>query len=635
MRNICLVVTMVVSAMTTSLSGQGIAVNSDGSSPDSATMLHVKSEMRFGVKIEALYSDSDSAYGLFIHNANPGTNYGSFISLDAENAAQQVGSHQRITSSGEGWHAGVSNVIVGTGDGPRHGTYNEMNGESEGNQYGTTNAINNSGAGDYFGVNNEVFGTGSGTHYGTSNGISGTGSGDHFGSYNWLTGSGSGIQYGTRNDIENSADGNHFGNYNYLVGSGGGVHYGTFSTLRGMGTGWQVGSFHEILNESNGMHFGLYNKLTGEGMGMHTGAYNELSGSGQGLQIGTRQDITNSGNATHYGNFNGLSGSGSGEHYGIKSILTGFGSGNQYGNYNSVLNGGNAEHYGTYNEVSGQGSGDHYGVYNLLEGSGTGDRYGIYSMVASAADGKHYAGFFEAPGDQDAFAAVFQSGNVVVNESGGDYDFRVESNLMPNMFMVDADADAVKITHGHMDTSSWGLYIANAANNSALGGFRLCDSGYVEVTAQANIASPNFARLSSTGAWTAVSDARLKTGVTTSHGLLAKALALRPVSYAFINERDSSTNLGFIAQEVRNVLPEMVESGEYLSVNYSGMSTVAIGAVQELNQKVEQQQSEIDWLKQQNIQLQEQLQQLGALYAELKTDSARSSAGEQAVNDED
>jgi hypothetical protein len=53
---------------------------------------------------------------------------------------------------------------------------------------------------------------------------------------------------------------------------------------------------------------------------------------------------------------------------------------------------------------------------------------------------------------------------------------------------------------------------------------------------------------------------------------------------------DSPRHLGFIAQEVREVLPEYVvgdETTDTLTVNYGQMSVVAIGAIQELKAEIE------------------------------------------------
>jgi subtilisin-like proprotein convertase family protein len=131
--------------------------------------------------------------------------------------------------------------------------------------------------------------------------------------------------------------------------------------------------------------------------------------------------------------------------------------------------------------------------------------------------------------------------------------------------------------------TGWQMLFTNSANATFRGGMRLADSGFLELTNSASSPTPNLARLSSTGGWTAVSDARLKTNVTTAEGNLAAAMKLRPVNFRW--KGDGAEDFGLIAQEVRAVLPKLVtgdEAKDSLTLNYSQLSVVAIGAIQEL-----------------------------------------------------
>lgn len=137
----------------------------------------------------------------------------------------------------------------------------------------------------------------------------------------------------------------------------------------------------------------------------------------------------------------------------------------------------------------------------------------------------------------------------------------------------------------------WHMLFTNFAVNNFRGGARLADSGFFEMTNNAGAANPNFARLSSTGSWTAVSDARLKSDITTADGNLDAVLRLRPVNFRW--KGDGAQDFGLIAQEVRQVLPKLVtgdEAKDSLTLNYSQLSVVAIGAIQE-------QQAQINMLK--------------------------------------
>ena len=101
-------------------------------------------------------------------------------------------------------------------------------------------------------------------------------------------------------------------------------------------------------------------------------------------------------------------------------------------------------------------------------------------------------------------------------------------------------------------------------------------------------------------AFTNYSDARLKKNIRTiGSGVLDKIMQLRPVQFNYNEEylvlyNDtaslSKTYKGFIAQEVREVFPEMVGSTkvkgkEYYDLNTSNLQVYLVKAVQELNQK--------------------------------------------------
>jgi subtilisin-like proprotein convertase family protein len=146
--------------------------------------------------------------------------------------------------------------------------------------------------------------------------------------------------------------------------------------------------------------------------------------------------------------------------------------------------------------------------------------------------------------------------------------------------------------------TGWQTVWNNTVASSFRGGARLSDAGNFEMTNTANLTTPNFARLASTGAWTAVSDGRLKTDVTNAENNLAAAMKLRPVNFRW--KATGMQDFGLIAQDVRSVLPTLVvgdEGTESLTVNYSQLSVVAVGAIQEQQREIASQRSEIDSLK--------------------------------------
>ena len=101
------------------------------------------------------------------------------------------------------------------------------------------------------------------------------------------------------------------------------------------------------------------------------------------------------------------------------------------------------------------------------------------------------------------------------------------------------------------------------------------------------------------------SDERLKKDIQDSDLGLDFINKLRPVSYKFKKDKqDKKLKYGIIAQEVQEVLKDghedfagITEKGEYLGADYVQFIAPLMKAVQELSEKVESQQKEIEELK--------------------------------------
>ncbi len=97
------------------------------------------------------------------------------------------------------------------------------------------------------------------------------------------------------------------------------------------------------------------------------------------------------------------------------------------------------------------------------------------------------------------------------------------------------------------------------------------------------------------------SDARLKRNVENIQSPLGKVMQLRGVTYNWIDTAKMGTQreMGFLAQELEKVVPEVVSSGgEYKSVNYPVLTAL-------LTEAVKEQQTEIDNLKKEISELKE------------------------------
>ena len=103
-----------------------------------------------------------------------------------------------------------------------------------------------------------------------------------------------------------------------------------------------------------------------------------------------------------------------------------------------------------------------------------------------------------------------------------------------------------------------------------------------------------------TTGWYNDSDARLKKNISTIDNALEKVMALRGVNYNWKDSnRPNGNHIGFIAQEVLQIIPEVVnKSGNgYYGVDYSALTALLVNATQELSSLANGQQTQITTLE--------------------------------------
>jgi len=97
-----------------------------------------------------------------------------------------------------------------------------------------------------------------------------------------------------------------------------------------------------------------------------------------------------------------------------------------------------------------------------------------------------------------------------------------------------------------------------------------------------------------------ISDARLKTNILDIRYGLDAVLKIRPVQYNWKEGDDKETKLGFLAQELRKIIPEAVagdENKETLAVNYIELIPVLTNAIKQQQQQIDELKKEIKSLK--------------------------------------
>ena len=107
------------------------------------------------------------------------------------------------------------------------------------------------------------------------------------------------------------------------------------------------------------------------------------------------------------------------------------------------------------------------------------------------------------------------------------------------------------------------------------------------------------------GAYNQLSDARVKRDIVSLDPVLERILQLRPTSYQYRdNAPEEDPSLGFIAQEVEEVFPELVNNKEDVrSLSYAEFTVLAIKAIQEQQEILEKQQAELKSLQEEVKQL--------------------------------
>ncbi|WP_363152164.1 tail fiber domain-containing protein [uncultured Mucilaginibacter sp.] len=105
--------------------------------------------------------------------------------------------------------------------------------------------------------------------------------------------------------------------------------------------------------------------------------------------------------------------------------------------------------------------------------------------------------------------------------------------------------------------------------------------------------------------WVNASDARLKRDILPLHKYgLAQVMQLKPVTYFYKSDKTNHPEVGFIAQDVQKIIPEVVSGkegdlskGETLGLSYGNLVPVLTKAIQEQQKQIEAQQKQIDELK--------------------------------------
>lgn len=204
------------------------------------------------------------------------------------------------------------------------------------------------------------------------------------------------------------------------------------------------------------------------------------------------------------------------------------------------------------------------------------------------------------------FTAASTLGNSVIYQSSSKIGIGTTApNKKLHVYDVSANAE-IDIQSTAAASSWWGIY-HNATSDDlvlwkdAADRFTFTDDGKFGVGVVPSVSIQTGGDITATGNVTAAaflysSDARLKTNVKTINNPLETIKSLRGVTFNW--GKNNQPSLGFIAQEVEKVLPQLVheqEGQKYLE--YGNMTAVLVEAVKAQQQQIEELQAEIEQLK--------------------------------------
>lgn len=166
------------------------------------------------------------------------------------------------------------------------------------------------------------------------------------------------------------------------------------------------------------------------------------------------------------------------------------------------------------------------------------------------------------------------------------------------------------ITNGHAKSTSADAKIALKAHTTTDGtGLYVHNNGTVSIGSSTAPASTETLKVTgnivATAEVTAYSDERIKKNIKSSQDVLNKVNEIRVVDYELVEDMTHKKRIGVIAQELLAIFPEFVSGSreDYFSVNYAQLSAIALKAIQELSDKVNEQEERIKMLEEKLNQL--------------------------------
>ncbi|MDU1891834.1 MAG: tail fiber domain-containing protein [Dysgonomonas sp.] len=191
------------------------------------------------------------------------------------------------------------------------------------------------------------------------------------------------------------------------------------------------------------------------------------------------------------------------------------------------------------------------------------------------------------------------SNNVVIGTKAGSNNYIGSNNIY-----IGTEAGPTLVESGDTDVSNR-LQVGNWIYGDLSGtNYRIGINGKPGMTSAVAAEVLQVNGKIKSGGHSTFSDRRLKKNINNMSYGLADVMKLRPVTYQFKNDKSNENKVGFIAQEVKEVIPEVasgtegdMEKGEVLSIAYGELTAILTKAIQEQQAQIEVQQKLIERLE--------------------------------------
>jgi hypothetical protein len=304
---------------------------------------------------------------------------------------------------------------------------------------------------------------------------------------------------------------------------------------------------------------------------------------------------------------------------GEKNVYIGYKAGFKNNSYSNVLIGweAGANLQAGYDNVyigykTGHAGHGQYNVYIGHEAGAANAGGSLNTFVGKSAGKSHQTGGHNVYiGIQSAYNKTSGNYNTFVGPNTGSYNYKGDNNVF------------IGYEAGRDEAGSNTLYIANNYSPLIFGFFQSDYNNYdtlrsVVIDGKNSYGYKFYVTGRAGGAynWNSLSDVKFKRNIKPIESALQKTLKLNGVNFEWIEDEEfeKGLQLGFIAQDVEKIIPEVVHNfhGRY-SMQYGPVTALLVEAIKEQQHIIDRQQDEINELKNKSDQIEKLMAELEAI----------------------